>query len=462
MHRTPATSPTGTAQIVTANQNIIVEGGAWDQDYPNNTGGTLLGQMLMVIGAVAHSRVRDVVLKNAAKYTLEFGAVYDFEADCVSADSTTSDVIKVYGPAVAGMIQNVAGTSNDDTLSLQGKEAAAFIGYAWTWGDMINVTGQNIHANSITPGNNVCTVYGSASEYTGGIVFRNIGGAATNNGVAVIAGYANSRVDDVTIDNSQASGFYGVRLGVATGTGHIINQLIVRGPKYVPAANLQNQNGYLQDPAWTATTLSFYDIDASNPDAPAGVTYWGAVQGPVGTANFFGGRLNGVSTALRFIQFTAAVTTINCNGFSVGANAGNFIVLDPGAGTPTVNVTGCNFDNPGPVVGISVPCTVVLSGNRFNMGANGVCRSDVAVVAKIKSGGNNFVAGAIFTNGSATGLWELYGFDIPVDVGATGVQKTISGQYCFNTTIRGTLQANRLVTCGATQWAQVDTPANVF
>jgi hypothetical protein len=107
---------------------------------------------------------------------------------------------------------------------------------------------------------------------------------------------------------------------------------------------------------------------------------------------------------------------------------------------------------------------IEMFGNTMAGMSYGVVRSGGTPTISLKSAGNNLASGAWIVVPSGTPVLSVYGFDISTDVGGiTGLGKTTSGMYCFNSgAARGTLVQNRLVTCNGTNWVQVDTPANVF
>ena len=96
------------------------------------------------------------------------------------------------------------------------------------------------------------------------------------------------------------------------------------------------------------------------------------------------------------------------------------------------------------------------------MGSNGAVRANAAVTITIKSESNNWVSNNSITNGSGTGSWRLYGWDMPINLNTSGVNKTVAGQYCYNTTLAGTLLGGRQAFCNSVNWVQLDNTANLF
>lgn len=459
LHRTPNASPIGTVTVIKANQNITVDGGTWDMDYPTNAfGSDPLARMAIVMGAVAHSKVLNVTGKNCAKYVVEVAGVFDFEVKNLDAYDTASDILKVYGPAVLGKVENVTGVAGDDAVSIQTKEPVAYVSYMFCWGDC-----QNIHVKGVdasTPGN-ICAAFMSVNEYCGGLVFEDISGySSAQSGVCVYPGYSSSVMDDITVKNNRASGQYGLAFR-NNGLSGTVNTVNYYDPTFDPDNYASDRSHVFTDTAVSINILSIYNMNFNNSQWPLSSGFIVNLNNTIKTLNFIGGYANFRNTTGSLCQLIGSVEFVNLIGITVGSAASTLLRIF--AGTPTINVTGCDINSNSSTVSTNVACSVNLTGNRFNCGSGGIVRSNAAVQIKVNSNGNNYVAGALFANGSGTGLWEFYGNDLRLDVSATGVQKTVSGQYCFNTAAAaGTLTQNRLVTCNGTNWVQVDNSTKVY
>lgn len=116
------------------------------------------------------------------------------------------------------------------------------------------------------------------------------------------------------------------------------------------------------------------------------------------------------------------------------------------------------------MVNVNGSCTLNLRGNRLHNLAQGLVRFNNTGTVQINSDGTNTISGSTtsHTIGAGTPTINVRGWDLPVDVGATGVAKPAMG-YCYNIgSGRGTLTQNRLVTCNGTNWVQVDDPTKVY
>lgn len=458
--RTPATGPTGTVNMVKANVNVVIDGGNWDQNYPSNSlpGNSLLRKAIEV-SMVAHAKVRKCTLSNIGYYSVEVAGAYDFELSDLTSNTVAPNIIKVYGPAVSGVIQRINGTSTDDTISIQSKESVAFIGNMPCWGDL-----QNIHAQDntvISTGANGFGVFYSANEWVGGISVDNISGTASAGGVAILPMYASSVLNDIVLKHVHISAQYEIRMAGNGVSGTIQKMSYYDGVTHPDDYTLDRSVIFL-DTTCTINSLNIVNFNAINTSwSVAGGFLWN-FNGTIGTLNIIGGALNFSTTNGTLAQFLGSgAESINATGVYVGSTVGSLFRIFNG--TPTISLQGCDINSSSSVVSTNVACTVSLTGNRLNVGTNGVVRSNAAVAIKVKAAGNNWVTSNVFSNGSGTGLWEFYGLDIPLNLSATGIQKTVSGQHAFNTAAAaGTIVQNRLATCNGTNWVQVDTPANVF
>lgn len=459
LHRTPNSAPTGTFQYIVADVGITVEGGIWNQNFPTNAFGTASNNHAMIFGGVAHLRVKDVRCKNVSKYCVNVGGAYDWTVDGLAADISSSDVFKGYGPLVQGQVCNVSGFSVDDVVSLQTKEAAAFSVYMWTFGDIHNNVVENISAQANV---GVATMYFSVTEYCGSNIFRNISGSGgAGRGVAITAGYSNAYCDDITIDCTNGGGTHSFRVNAQAFTGCVINNLEIRGWRFEPDTYASNRQGILSDAGVSVNNWVMTNPVVNSGVWPSGTTFLWQIGSPIGTFSMSGGSFSGLSNVARLAQFTGGVVEANIKT-SRFTSTWSVVFEFTTAGTPTVNVEGCDFNNLGAVVSTAVAATVNLFGNRFNVGANGVVRANAAVAINVKSASNNYVGGSVITNGSGTGDWRVYGWDMPINLNTTGINKTVAGQFCFSNTLAGTLAANRLAHCNGTNFLQLDTPANVF
>ncbi len=146
LRRAPTAAPTLTVLAVRANQGVTVQGGGlWDYDFANNPIPINVDTQALVMVGV-DGLVADVHVQNAFKYCLTLSAVANWRAG-LQTPVTHSDGVKVYGPAFDGEVLRLAGAPGDDFISFQPKEAAGFLQYPLSEGDIIGVRGGNLQQN---------------------------------------------------------------------------------------------------------------------------------------------------------------------------------------------------------------------------------------------------------------------------------------------------------------------------
>lgn len=60
------------------------------------------------------------------------------------------------------------------------------------------------------------------------------------------------------------------------------------------------------------------------------------------------------------------------------------------------------------------------------------------------------------------GLYNIYGWDFPIDLNSTTIPKTVAGQYALTSILAGTIPAGRLAVCDGTNWRCVDDRTLLF
>lgn len=462
LHRVPTAAPTGTAQYMVADQHITIDGGLWDMDYPARTtyGSNPYERYGMMLCGVAHLRVSNPEILACPKYLIYSGALWDYEFSGVKCNGTGSDGIKVYGPATKGVVRDFSGVVNDDGVSCQTKEPAAFLAYMLFWGDVDGLEFRNIGVHSVA---NAVVVFPTADQYMGGITVDGVDGSVGAGGCSVNFGQTNAVLNDITVRQVRATGLYGLSVRNNGFTGGRIRML-----KYVDCPGNVEEYGTSKKALFVDTNVGSIDHmvmeDIATNPLYGGTSYiYAETNSPVGHLELRGGTVEFANALPTFFAVASTVQAVTVSGLRVAANCAT-LFRHTGTGSPNVTFTGCDFNQTGGACWSSnVGVTVNLYGNRINVGSQGVVRSNTtASIMRINSGGNEWVTSNVFSNGSVTGLWQFRGFDIPINLNATGVQKTIPGQFAFNTTLAGTLAANRLAICDGTSWKQADNLANVF
>ena len=164
LRRAPSAAPTLSVTAVKANQAITVQGaGLWDYDFPNNPIPINVDTQALVMVGV-DGLLADVHVQNAFKYCLTLSAVANWRA-ALNVPTTHSDGVKVYGPAFDGEVLRVIGSPGDDFLSFQPKEAAGFLQYPLSEGDIVGVRGGALQQN----GQSGTDTVGMLTFYTHGV-----------------------------------------------------------------------------------------------------------------------------------------------------------------------------------------------------------------------------------------------------------------------------------------------------
>lgn len=460
----PSGAVSGTVTALKCDRDITIEGGLADYNYPANNNSTV-GMDLHAInlGAVQNLRVLGMQSTNASKYCLMLGAIRDAHIEDFGTPYNGSDLVKIYGPAINVRAANIYGYCGDDGISVQPQEAAAFAAYKWTVGDCIDVhiDGTDIRTTTAT---GICVFYPSNTEKMIGMKASRIGGVtAAGTGVKITGAISSSdTIDSLEIDTVTASAVDGFSIGQSAG-GTTVKKLIIR--------NLQPQ---MQTSAATAfrqfgsTTIESADIGiVINDTAGFGAsTQYAAVFNGTYHNVHVRGKIGGGASGRSINATTSTAGGLGVMHISVEQRAGdNCLVLPGTAATGGVFI----FENCDTTIAnlttLPVDCTVMFRGNKFHNASGGIVRPSSTATITVKSAGDNVLTGtsAWLVVPSGTPVVSFAGNDISIDVGATGVTKTVSGQYCFNSgSGRGTLTQNRLVTCNGTNWIQVDTPGNTF
>jgi hypothetical protein len=137
-------------------------------------------QSFAIVGGFAQDlHINDVSVSNAAKYCICFGAVRDSGINGLYAPNTNSDGVKIYGPALNVLVEDVSGVFGDDVCSFQNAETVSpFLGYNFTGGgDVIGCLGREISGNSPT---SIAVMYSTPDGIMQNVGYDGIHGHADN------------------------------------------------------------------------------------------------------------------------------------------------------------------------------------------------------------------------------------------------------------------------------------------
>ena len=407
--RQPTTTATGTITGRLAATHIRVLNGIWNYNFgTNNQNNT--GAHVMQLSGIYNLDVQNIRGKNTMKYLVCLGGVANYRVSGVGGDVLNSDTVKVYGPAFNGLVQNLwTGSGGDDIFSAQTKEPPAYAQFDFCQGDVLGLIVENVGGHTTTSG---VILYPSSAGVIDGVVLRNVKVTTTSSPMIRLETLfaSGSEIGTVRIENPVVTQVNRHLVSLGSGSNVVkVGSLIVENPTMRSASN----SGRLVVINGTAVTASVM---------------------------IRGGYVDGIESILN----QAAGGNVNCtvDGLRVGTSWQPFRV--DASGTMSLNLKNIVFE--------SNPGTAFLNNNAGSP------------TIKLRAENVQMPSNPVITL-TGTPTFSIYSWDLPVDVGATGFAKTINGQYAMNTSAggaRGTLTANRLVTCNGTNWVQLDTPANVF
>lgn len=453
LRRLPAAVASGSIQGKLADQDITIEGGTWDQNYPNisfaadNT--TAMG---VILAGIHDLTIHNMYGTEAAKYAFYSAGLNNFEIDGVRVYQTNSDGYKIFGPSWDGIIKNCHMDTNDDAMSLHSDNGGGFTQYNLSngLGDALNIQYKDNHiANTTACGiilyigaNNwmtEITIDGTSGKSADTLI--NVKGTQTgsaaglirikntmweiDNGVLAIAALASPGT--LLIDILEIDGFTSPRVLPSSYTSYpitvsacTIHQFTLKNLDFIFSTSTYSAIGIQS----TATVETMH-VQDSVFYSPSGVGNAVRIDSPNVYTLFFSG--NEIWNTLRGIWVTGVGATINIHD--------NFIYTAQGT-----NVDGGSSD-----------VSFFLSNNAFYGTYQGLVRSTTTGNLTVKSSGNiNAGGGAVWMVQSGAATVNVYGWDFQVDV--TTITATVSS-YCYNTNASAGYGPAGLVVCGATGWS---------
>jgi len=235
----------GSVVAMQADQNIIIEGGQWDYNGPNNSSanGYTIGSTIVMFAA-QNVEIRDINFIQPKYNTVLFGAVSDFHLhDLTDEGSGAVQFFECQGPCYNGEVDHITSTGWDDGMSMLTRISSGYYSNViLSYGDVQNSGFR--HINRLNP-NNVNSgatgevmFYGSQFEYMGGVYARDIGGSPSLQGgaggtndvacVGVASLFPNTTIDTVDIENVNGSCTWQVRIAATSPDTTKVNHLTVK------------------------------------------------------------------------------------------------------------------------------------------------------------------------------------------------------------------------------------------
>lgn len=462
----PSAGPSGAVTAKRCIRNPYVDV-SLDYNFANNPGAAYMDRMASIFAFVSrgefHIKTQDVY---------KYGSMLAGAADCdlyvESFVPVNSDTVKVYGPSRNVRVHAV-GQAAEDTISSQGLEPSAFIGYMPCKGVINGVEFIDSYCRATTAGSGAAVIY-SDDTYS-------------QRGVKISGGelYAGGSIPAVTIKNG--SGF----TPASALLGDIEVSPAVIGARGAPALDVQTRAGRVifapsvVIPPDAATTrivrvpnggvVEMLHIRGKRFDMagwPSATGYFAEIAGGgiarellIEDCVFLGG------SALRLILAAASsscntITLRNC----VATGVDGLVRIDATPTiTPKVIIDGGDYSGVPQGVNARTSMTVVICNSPKFADMNlGVLRAELAgtVVEYINDGSRILTGTSVDFVALTSAVINFKAPNLGVDIGATGVNKA-AGNACFNTgTGRGTIPQNRPVVCDGTSWFNATNLSHTF
>jgi len=457
-------APSGTAKAVVAVQFFSLIGGTWNYDYPNN-GASPNNYNVHAIGlyGLLDCYAEDVQAINANKFAFCLCAVASIRTRNLKVNNR-SDGIKVYGPARGVVVDGLSGVSQDDFLSIQTTEPAAFQ-YAQIsgGGDIYNVSVKNLDALPQL-GGSVYRVYPSDSELCDLLTLDGVIGQANQVTIGNTAGspFVHGYIGTVTMKNvgTTAKSTTTSNFLISNCTADIVT---LEDCPFWPGSSLVAANDFLLSLSGTVVINQLILHRIKSDGLPSGAS--GALNivnissGVAATINKIIARdcqvtNSGLANGINLINIAGTAWSVGeflIEGGYYDANSKYLVSLTgvPASGTPILimrNVTNLGSGNFNISANMTVSCR--FEGNTFGGQALGTLRTAATVTASLSSDGcNKFVNANLIIIVSGTLSTTLYGGDLRYDA---GLLATTQGQHFYHSSVvAGRNSANQQGLCVA-------------
>lgn len=408
IHRTPTAGTVPSASgwnIKKATVKCRVIGGVWNYDAPANAGSVDEKKHAIYFAGVANSSV-DIAVKDNLKYAFVACADYRgrYKVSCqISSGVTGSDIVKIYGPAVGTVVQDVSGKCGDDAVSFQTKEPPAYAAYQMAYGDIIGCKAIDTTVDSPVANISAVVAYGSPGEHMD-VVADGIHGAINGAAFRAQAGdsITGANISSVVCRRVTASARLAAQIGGGSGGMLQVGLARIENPVHNP---LQATDPCIETKS-TATikhlVVSALDSnvgDVASPAWPSSTAVGILLAGVVKQFSLLDSSLNGSQTNYRAVQVSngAAVNKINVGRTQAKVN--RLVNLQAtGAVTPTISLSDNYIEAPQVVVCAS-SANVHAVGNEFVGATGGVVQQSAGTVT-LTHGANTLSGGSVITSGT--------------------------------------------------------------
>lgn len=466
MRNPKGVAPTGTFKARKATVNFHIEGLAFHYNYTAGAGSTASGTLrilMILLPYAAGWSVRNIQILDCVKHALLTWCGRDWHIDGVYGNTLSAGPC-LFGPTFNGHIERVSGTYGDDPVNISSRDLTGnYIDISG--GDVIGCTVENCTDVTTT---NVVQVYSHAGVTMSGLTLRNING----NGPSAVKIFGDptdgGSIESITLERIGGTGPIAFFIYGTPGVPRLaIGRVTIREQEHNPRTINDDpmlyvdQNVDIEQLVWDHPQT---DISYATPNSGVYLNFVHALATIKSILVRNGRFVLGTSTRHMNLAQNMGLQLLAYDGCRF-KNGGEVVRVQAAVTeNPTITFRNCSSDGTDYMVAANANCRVSTTGGNYPASGGqaflGVFNA-AATSVKLHSGGGNEFGVPAWT--ATNGVTEFYGFDLRVDVGATGTTKTVSGQYCFNTgAARGTLTQNRLVTCNGSAFVQVDDTTKTF
>ena len=413
---------------------ISITGGTWDR---GSAGGTGTGNHSLMFRRIDGLTIRNLTVKSTAgKFAIAPGDVTNFVIANITF-ATASDGVHVSGPARAGVIRDIFGTTGDDSVAFTGNDYAYV---ADVHGDMSDIVVENVRTST---NQNLVKVLPGVNQTADNFSIRDVVGTANNGGVWIgddtnDANTTGGTIGTIVVERVKfvpTNGAFAVLL-----RGSTILNAVLRDIDYTPAVadkagifcasnsiKALKVDGYRVRGSLTAANavqISGSTIDRMTlnnfhmADASTAANAFLLTSGTIKELEFndaycvFGGN----SSALIELRSTFTLTKVNISG-GYYETLGRIIHTASTTPACTMSVRGAMFKTPNRLADLSSPLDVSLSGITVDTPSNPLLYANGSTATVTLRGEQPITVGTVTLLGrSGTQTLRTVGLTIKADL----------------------------------------------